>query len=379
MAARHHLREPVSHAAQRRSADSGPRSAARARAGRVRARRARRPVPHLERGVRAPRAGVEPPARTRQGRKRLQLVALPVSVVAGLRRSAAVAHPRRARARRDRRHRRALCPARRDAGGAGARAALRLSGSDVAVLSDIDPESVFACALERASMEAGRASLPEISERVAYVDLPASWGEYLQSLTSDRRTRVKSARKKAGAAHKVRFFVWDDAANLDHAIDRLVALHRSRWRAAGGSGSFASAEYIEFHRQAMKSAFGRGWLRLYCLELDGEIAAITYCYRFRNRIYLMQAGFDPALAKSNPGKVLLGHALEHAIGEGSAVFDFLKGEHRYKDQLATGYRNTRGVRVFRNTPGGIAYRLRRIWLPQWKARLLRRPAPKLMT
>jgi len=260
-----------------------------------------------------------------------------------------------------------------------ARAALRLSGSDVAVLSDIDPESVFACALERASMEAGRASLPEISERVAYVDLPASWGEYLQSLTSDRRTRVKSARKKAGAAHKVRFFVWDDAANLDHAIDRLVALHRSRWRAAGGSGSFASAEYIEFHRQAMKSAFGRGWLRLYCLELDGEIAAITYCYRFRNRIYLMQAGFDPALAKSNPGKVLLGHALEHAIGEGSAVFDFLKGEHRYKDQLATGYRNTRGVRVFRNTPGGIAYRLRRIWLPQWKARLLRRPAPKLMT
>ena len=129
----------------------------------------------------------------------------------------------------------------------------------------------------------------------------------------------------------------------------------------------------------MKSAFGRGWLRLYCLELDGEIAAITYCYRFRNRIYLMQAGFDPALAKSNPGKVLLGHALEHAIGEGNAVFDFLKGEHRYKDQLATGYRNSRGVRVFRNTPGGIAYRLRRIWLPQWKARLFRRAAPKLMT
>jgi CelD/BcsL family acetyltransferase involved in cellulose biosynthesis len=92
----------------------------------------------------------------------------------------------------------------------------------------------------------------------------------------------------------------------------------------------------------------------------------------------MQAGFDPELAKSNPGKVLLGCALEHAIGEGNEVFDFLKGEHRYKDQLATGHRATRGVRVFRNTPGGIAYRLRRVLLPQWKARLLRRPPPKLM-
>lgn len=260
-----------------------------------------------------------------------------------------------------------------------ARAALRLSGSDVAVLSDIDPESVFADALERAAAEAGRASLPEMSERVAYINLPASWGEYLKSLTSDRRTRIKGARKKAQAAHALRFFVWDDPAGLGRAIDRLVELHRNRWQAAGGSGSFATPEYIEFHRQTMKSAFGRGWLRLYCLELDGEIAAITYCYRFRNRVYLMQAGFDPRLARSNPGKVLLGYALEHAIGEGNELFDFLKGEHRYKDQLATGYRSTRGVRVFRNTPGGIAYRLRRIWLPQWKARLLRRPPPKLMT
>jgi hypothetical protein len=34
--------------------------------------------------------------------------------------------------------------------------------------------------------------------------------------------------------------------------------------------------------------------------------------------------------------------------------------------------------VFRNTPGAIAYRLRKIWLPQWKARLTGKPPPKLM-
>ena len=260
-----------------------------------------------------------------------------------------------------------------------ARAALRLSEFDVAVLSDIDPKSVFAAALEEAAADARRAIFSEVSERIAYIELPGSWAEYLQSMNSDRRTRLKKARRKCEAAHATRFFVWSDAATLDTAIDRLVELHRRRWSEAGGSASFASPEYIEFHRQTMKSAFARGWLRLYCLELDGAIAAITYCYRFRNRVYLMQAGFDPELAKSNPGKVLLGHALEHAIGEGNDVFDFLKGEHRYKDELATGHRATRGVRVFRNTPGGIAYRLRRVLLPLWKARLFRRQPPKLMT
>ena len=259
-----------------------------------------------------------------------------------------------------------------------AEAALCIGEVDVIALSDIDPRSRFPAALEKAAVEFGCDSVSTPCERIAYVDLPTAWPEYLASLNSDHRRLIRKARSKAAAAHKlVRFFVWDDAATIDQAVDRLVELHRARWNASGGSDSFSSEQYIDFHRRIIKACFARGWLRLYCLELDGEIAAITYCYRFRNRVYLMQAGFDPAKAKATPGRALLGFALEHAIGEGNVVFDFLRGEHRYKDQLATGHRTTRCVRVFRNTSGALAYRLRRIWLPLLKARLLWRPTPKL--
>ena len=256
-------------------------------------------------------------------------------------------------------------------------AALCIREVDVIALSDIDPRSRFPALLDRAAAEFGCDSLTTPSERIAYVDLPIAWTDYLASLKSDHRRMLRSARNKASTAHKMRFFVWDEAATIDQAVDRLVELHRARWNETRGSESFSSAQYIDFHRGIIKASFARGWLRLYCLELDGEIAAITYCYRFRNRVYLMQAGFDPAKAKANPGRVLLGYALEHAIGEGNVVFDFLRGEHRYKDQLATGYRTTRCVRVFRNTRAALAYRLRRIWLPRLRARLLLRAAPKL--
>ena len=258
-----------------------------------------------------------------------------------------------------------------------ARAALRVAGADVVVASDLDPRSPFSQALEQAAADARRASLAHPGERIAYVELPDQWPKFVQSLTSDRRTRLRGARRKAAAAHKVRFFVWNDAARLDEAVDRLADLHRRRWAAAGGSESFQSPEYIEFHRRIIQASFARGWLRLYCLELDGEVAAITYCYRFRRRVFLMQGGFDPAKARCNPGKVLLGHAIEDAIGEGNVAFDFLRGEHRYKDQLATGHRATNCVRVFRTTPGALVYRLRRIWLPLLKARLYGRAPPKL--
>jgi hypothetical protein len=125
-----------------------------------------------------------------------------------------------------------------------ARAALRLSRADVIVLSDIDPQSAFAGALERAAAEARRASLSEISERIAYVELPRSWPQFLQSLASDRRTRIKSARRKAAAAHRLRFFVWDDLAGLDctaAAGATLAAAIRSPPRSTSNSTAASSS------------------------------------------------------------------------------------------------------------------------------------------
>ena len=254
-----------------------------------------------------------------------------------------------------------------------ARAVLQWSAVDVLLFTDIDPASAFPRAMERARREQGRAGLQGVSERIAYVDLPDGWPGFLASLDAQRRSQLRRARKKLAAAHSVEFFVWSDAATLDGAVERLAELHRRRWQRAGGSESFATPEYVEFHRRIIAACYPRGWLRLYCLEVDGEIAAITYCYRFRNRVYLMQGGFDPDLANCNPGKVLLGHALEHAIAEGNDVFDFLRGEHRYKDELASGHRETVCMRVFRRSLGALAYRLRRIWLPTWKARFTGAP------
>lgn len=256
-----------------------------------------------------------------------------------------------------------------------AHAALALPDADVLVLTDLSPDNALAAAVERAALHAGRALVKGVAERIAFIRLPGSWDAYLQSLSKHRRTRLRYARRRLAAAH-ARFFVWEEPASLDTAFDRLAELHQRRWTGRGGSKSFASAEYLEFHRRVVKGCLRRGWLRLYCLELDQEIVAIIYAYRFHDAIYWMQSGFDPDKSKLEVGNVLLGYALEHAIGEGNRVFDFLRGDHAYKDKLATGYRITLGMSVFRANAGALAYRLSRTWLPRFKARLLSRPAPR---
>jgi CelD/BcsL family acetyltransferase involved in cellulose biosynthesis len=249
-----------------------------------------------------------------------------------------------------------------------AEAVFEQRGWDVLTLTDLQPESPFVDALVAASRRARVRFRTGRSERIAFMKLPASWDAWLASLHRDKRYRVKNIRKKLHAAHPdARFFVWDDAATLDAAVDRLAYLHRKRWQRVGASHAFATSEYVALHRAVMHACLRRDQLRLYCLEAAGEIVAMYYFYRFRDHVFLMQSGFDPDHADVKPGQVLLGHVIEHAIGEGAQVLDFLRGDHRYKDELATGERETVFVTAARWRPGAFVYEMRRRHLPALKA------------
>ena len=244
-----------------------------------------------------------------------------------------------------------------------ARAAVELPDGDLLLVSDLDPQAIFTEELELAARLAGRPLSRGRTERIAYIQLPGSWEQYLASLSANRRAEIRRARRRLAAHHAARFRVWDDGARLDAATRLLADLHRRRWASAGGSEAFASPQYLAFHGAIIRSSFARGWLRLYCLEIEGEMAAMLYCYRFRNRVFLMQGGFDPAWSAWKPGTVLLSYAIEQAIEEGNDVFDFLRGEHRYKDRLATGSRETVYVTALRRSLLCLAFALRPSYVP----------------
>ncbi len=267
-----------------------------------------------------------------------------------------------------------------EAGRALARAALRLGGWDILALADMDCRLGFHEAAAGEARQAGLRLREGIAERIAYIDLPGSWDDYLKSASSTRRQRIRKRRRRLAAAGAARFFVWEDAATLDAAVDQLIALHRKRWDAVGERGSFASAKYNDFHRAVIKACHARGWIRLYCLELGGRVVALHYAYRFRNAVYLMQSGMDPQLGPLAVGSVLLGYSIEHAIGEGNRVWDFLRGEHAYKAEWGNGLRNTLSVTVQRRGLAAWMHQARTLHLPALKAfarALLRRPKGRL--
>lgn len=113
-------------------------------------------------------------------------------------------------------------------------------------------------------------------------------------------------------------------------LEALFRLHAAAWGKRNSPGVLADARLREFHRLAAEGFAARGWLRMYGLRYEEDLAAVLYAFAARGRAYLYLSGFDPALSASSPGTRLLDFALAHAAQTGLMEADFLRGDEPYK-------------------------------------------------
>ena len=159
------------------------------------------------------------------------------------------------------------------------------------------------------------------------------------------------ARNALLGAHPTRFFVWH--TGVDAMLHALATLRRMR--SAPGA-----AQHPSLQRATMSEALQEGRLRLYCLQIDGQVAAVACAMRLRERLVVMQTEYDPRYGPWHPVSVLLQYAIEHAIDEGAKGFDFLRGQQDFDDELAPGNEQLR-ITVYRSAIAAAAFRARRIF------------------
>jgi CelD/BcsL family acetyltransferase involved in cellulose biosynthesis len=121
-----------------------------------------------------------------------------------------------------------------------------------------------------------------------------------------------------------------DDTNLESMVDSLAILHRRRWAVRGEGGVLSDGRVIAFHRGVAEGLARDGMLRMYLLKFDGNDAAAFYGFHHYGRTIYYLGGFAPEFARLNPGAIIVGHAIEMALAEGAAEFDFLRGSEPYK-------------------------------------------------
>ena len=97
-----------------------------------------------------------------------------------------------------------------------------------------------------------------------------------------------------------------------------------------GASALGDDVVQRFHRDAARRMLAAGALRLYATRLAGRVVAVFYGFALGGTTYYYLSGYDPELEKLSIGTLIVAHAMEEAVREGAAVFDFLRGAEEYK-------------------------------------------------
>jgi len=174
--------------------------------------------------------------------------------------------------------------------------------------------------------------------------LQPTWDDTLAAMKPSHAKRIAYIDRKLKRNFRVAVEV-ATPETLTADFDLFVEMHQSRWTADGQPGVMSSPQMIGFHREVVGAFAQRGWLSLSFLSLDGKRVVANYAFK-RNGVlefYLSGAADDDAARKFAPGILLHVYNIQALIAEGGSVYDFLRGDERYKYELGAVDRRNRSV------------------------------------
>ena len=176
-----------------------------------------------------------------------------------------------------------------------------------------------------------------------WLELPATWEEYFEMLSGKNRHELKRKLRRLNRSGEMAFRASESPAG---DMDEFFRLFRYEPEKA----AFLTSARESFFRQLADELGGKGWLKLYFLEVQGKKIATTLCFDYRDTLYLYNSGYDPAYADLSAGLISKALTIREAIERGKKRFDFLRGVETYKAQLGG-----RPVSVYRFTQESEAH------------------------
>ncbi len=203
------------------------------------------------------------------------------------------------------------------------------------------------------------------------INLPELYCDYFSQRSRKQKLKINnSVNKLIRNSKKVQYHEYQ-TDELADAFNQLKELHIKRWAAKGNSHVFKDDCYLSFHNRYINAAIKQSIPRIFSLTIDDKVVAINYLYQYRQSLYYYQSGFDPDYALYRPGLLLLNNIIQQAIKERLACFDFLQGEHSYKEDWANANNVTVSIIWFkRSLKGQLAYTYSYIW-PKLKINIKR--------
>lgn len=242
-------------------------------------------------------------------------------------------------------------------------------GCDAVCLSPVSDRLPGLDAVVAAAGRHGLAAVPDTAERShSLMRLPASFDDYVDSLSSSRRREYRRSRSKIEKTYDIEY----RRSTPDTILPMYAAFtdqHARQWQAVNKGGHFRDWPGSEaFYRDVLQrlSRDGRGVIETYVG--NGEVLSAQLAFLYGGTAYwrLISRTLDPEASKLGVSRVAMVDRIERLIGNGVGVVELGMGEYDYKLSFGA---ETVPVRRILLTGGGLRARLSLGLLLNWAALL----------
>jgi CelD/BcsL family acetyltransferase involved in cellulose biosynthesis len=199
--------------------------------------------------------------------------------------------------------------------------------------------------LQLCQLPAGSRTLEELSKLAAgdgfltglwhsgdspYLPLPGTWESYMKSLNAKHRANLRNRLKRLSRLGEVAVETIESVEHVAGALTDGLRLEAAAWKRNAGTAICCRPELRLFYTKLAERVAKRGWLRLYFLTVDHRRIAFHYSVCWRDKLYLLKPGYDPAYAPYSPSNLLCNMVLHDAFDRGLAEYDFLGAAEPWK-------------------------------------------------
>jgi CelD/BcsL family acetyltransferase involved in cellulose biosynthesis len=200
-----------------------------------------------------------------------------------------------------------------------------------------------------------------------YVPLQGTWAEYFGGLAAKHRANLRNRFKRLRALGPVELEAITSERCLTDALGDGLGLEAAAWKRDAGTAISCDPSVAKFYTSLAERAERHGWLRLHFLDVDAKRIAFDYSLCYKNRLYLLKLGYDPAYAQYSPSNLLTQLALQASFERGEVEYDFLGDNLDWKKCWSREARPHYWLYVFSNTLKGRFLReLKFKWIPSLK-------------
>ena len=163
-----------------------------------------------------------------------------------------------------------------------------------------------------------------------YLKLPETWDEYISNLPKKKRHELR--RKIRRLEENTEFDSGDYYTynHKDEILENFFKLHRI---SSQDKNKFMTSKMENFFIDLISQMLLSNSIIYSYLNIDGPTVACSLSFLDSNIRYLYNSGFDPSFNNFSSGLLNHAFAIKRSIEKKYDIFDFMRGNERYKYDL----------------------------------------------